>query len=135
MGFDLGSLIHAAATTCRKYRTLKSSSPYVSVQVQSDHYEYQIEHNPHGYNPHGYNPHGYNPHGYNPVNYQRHYHWEQSWELSISIRSTDTSSQLFNISNRTQSTRLQFRELSTPLQLGENAVQMNNGVYVEVYEH
>ena len=56
---------------CSKCCTLKALSLTVSVQVQSVRYKYQT---------------GQNPHGYNSVNYQSHYHWERSCQLSVSIK-------------------------------------------------
>ena len=57
--------------TCSKYHTFKTLSRTVSVQVQSVCYEYKT---------------GRNPHSYNPVNYQLHYHWAGSHQLSVSIQ-------------------------------------------------
>ena len=54
---------------------------------------------------------GHDPHGYIPVNCHRHYHWVQSRLLC----QLDNIHLFINASNRTRSTRLQSRELSTPL--------------------
>ena len=54
---------------------------------------------------------GHDPHGYIPVNCHLHYHWVQSRLLC----QLDNIHLFINASNRTRSTRLQSRELSTPL--------------------
>ena len=54
---------------------------------------------------------GHDPPGYNPVTYLRHNLGAISLAISVN---TDTSNQLINVSNRTRSTRLQSRDLSTP---------------------
>ena len=56
---------------CSKYRTLKTSSQTVSVQVQPVHCQNQP---------------GQDSHGYDSVNYQHHYHWARSRQLQVSIR-------------------------------------------------
>jgi len=60
----------------------------------------------------------HDPHGFNPVNYQRHYNWPWSSLLC----QPDSSDLLINVSNSTRFTRLQPRELSTPLHWGQSCL-------------
>ena len=69
-----------AHNTCSKCCTLKSLSQSVSTQVQFVRYEYQTE---------------YDQHGYNPLNYQRHYHWTRSCQLSVTIRTLAITCSMF----------------------------------------
>ena len=64
---------------------------------------------------------GHNPHGYNSVTY--HCHNLGAISLAKSVN-TDTSNQLINVSNRTQSTRLQFRFFQRH-NLGEISLAVN----------
>ena len=60
-----------------------------------------------------------------PWYYQHHYHWARSGLLY----QPDNSDLLINVSNRTQSTRLQSCELSTPLPLGAISFALSTRQY------
>ena len=63
----LGSLIHATATNFAVNTYSITSYQNVSIQVQPVPYQSQP---------------GHNQHGDNPANYQRHFHWGRSRQLS-----------------------------------------------------